>query len=128
MTTPINIPCPISRSQKLTANSSYLSKTYPPSSYSSSPSAPSALSNSPKTTSITMKKVILYGTPFKNRETIQMLLQDCIDEIDEESAKQVIDNATINRDSSITVITCDEKKAFRYCQNLVENGLDAIIE
>jgi UTP-glucose-1-phosphate uridylyltransferase len=75
-----------------------------------------------------MKKVILYGTPFKNRETIQLLLQDCIDEIDEECAKQVIDNATINKESGITVITCDEHKAFQYCQNLVENGLDAIIE
>jgi hypothetical protein len=32
-----------------------------------------------------------------------------------------------NKDS-ITIITCNETKAFTYCQRLVENGLDAYIE
>ena len=115
MTTPIYIPIP--NIKKIDKTHTYLSKTYPPSP-----------TNSPKSL-ISLKRVVLYGTPFKNKDTIKLLLQDCVEELNEDDIKEIVDNSENKKTEGITVITtCDEKKAFKYCQNLVENGLNAIIE
>jgi hypothetical protein len=91
-----------------------------------SKSCPSPSSSPQTNMSIALKRVVLYGTPFKNKETISQLLQECIQEIDTEKAEKIIRESE-NKEFA-TVITCDEKKAFRYCQNLVDNGLLAKIE
>lgn len=119
MTTPIYIPIP--NIQKIEKNYSYLSKTYPP---SPSPSPTNSLKSL-----ISLKKVVLYGTPFKNKDTIKLLLQDCVEELNEEDIKEIVDNTENKKANGVTVITTyDEKKAIQYCQNLIENGLNAIIE
>ena len=91
-----------------------LSKSFPPSP-----------SNSPQIHTL-MKRVVLYGTPFKDKTTLAMLLRECVEEIDSEKADKIIREA--EKKDFATIITCDEKKAFRYCQSLVENGLIAKIE
>ena len=49
--------------------------------------------------------------------------------LNDEQIKQIVDKSEYNKHTGITIIrTYDETKAFRYCQNLVENGLDATIE
>jgi hypothetical protein len=84
-------------------------------------------SQSPSSTqSVSLKRVVLYGIPFKNKDTISTLLQECIDDMSPERANEIIEKS--ENKSSISIITCTEKNAFRYCQNLVENGLDAHIE
>jgi len=115
MTTPIYIPIP--NVKKIDKTHQYLSKTYPPSP-----------TNSPKTIT-NLKRIVLYGTPFKNKDTVKMLLKDCIEDLNDEQIKQIVYKSEYNKHTGITIIrTYDEKKAFRYCQNLVENGLDATIE
>jgi hypothetical protein len=115
MTTPIYIPIP--NIKKIEKIPQYLSKTYPPSP-----------TNSPKSL-LSVKRVVLYGTPFKNKDTMKMLLQDCVEELNEDDIKQIVEDANYKNKEGVTVIrTCDERKAFKYCQNLVENGLDASIE
>ena len=115
MSTPIYIPLP--NIKRIDKNSHYLSKTYPPSP-----------SGSPQTNTC-LKRVVLYGTPFKNKDTIKMLLEDSIEELNKEQIENIVNKSDFTKHIGTTVITThDEKKAFRYCQNLVENGLDAKIE
>lgn len=111
-TLPISIPgrAQISKTQSMLN----LCKSFPPSP-----------SSSPQT-NLAVKRVVLYGAPFKDTLTISMLLQECIQEIDSDKADKIIREA-VKKDFA-TVITCDEEKAFRYCQSLVENGLIAKIE
>ena len=117
MSSPISIPIP-NMKHKECITSLNLSRTYPPSP-----------SNSPKTANNIYKRVVLYGTPFKNKETVKMLLEDCVDELNDEEIKNIIDRSETNKEKGVTIIrTIDEHKANKYCQNLVENGLDATIE
>lgn len=116
-TVPINIP------RQMMHKSASFSKS-PSSSQTQSPSIHSPL----QTVRISQKKVVLYGAPFKNSETISNLLKDCIDVLDTESIAKIIDEARTNNTGSVTIITCNPIKAFTYCQNLVENGLNARIE
>jgi hypothetical protein len=73
--------------------------------------------------------VVLYGAPFKNTETIGTLLNECIEDLNDNDIRDLLDKSNNAKGKGIILITTiDEKKATRYCQNLVENGLNATIE
>ena len=139
------IPIPISsRSIHRNSSGTNLSKSYPSyQSLNSSPlpnlsqspvnlssqsplQSPLQSSSQPQSQSLPLKRVVLYGTPFKNKGTISMLLQDSIKNISEEYVNELIKDSETK--GYISLETSNEKEAFQYCQNLVENGLDATIE
>jgi len=119
-TLPINIP-----SKKTIYKSTSYSKLSPSPSLSPSQS-PIQSSSVPLYSS--QKKVVLYGMPFKNKDSISTLLKDCVVELNTENINKIMNDAEINNNESFTVITCNETKAFTYCQRLVENGLLAAVE
>jgi hypothetical protein len=117
-TLPINIP--IKTNMHKSSSFSKLSASPSP---SQSPVQSSSLPSR-----INHKKVVLYGAPFKNNETISTLLKDCVDELNTETITKIMKDVEENKKDSITVITCTETKAVAYCQRLVENGLIAGVE
>lgn len=72
-----------------------------------------------------MKSIILYGAPFTNKETVSILLQDCVN-ISKDTADKVI--AEVEKNKYAKIITCDVMKANIYCKNLVDNGLCVLLE
>jgi ATP-dependent Clp protease adapter protein ClpS len=83
-------------------------------------------SSSPKPNITQIRQVILYGGPYKNKDTMTQLLQDCVKGISEEKAKVIVEEAHLH--TQATIITCKENEAYVYCQNLIENGLLVKIE
>jgi hypothetical protein len=71
------------------------------------------------------KNLILYGAPFKNKDTVSTLLQDCV-KINKEVADKVI--AEVEEKKYAKIITCDPIKANIYCKNLIDNGLCVLLE
>ena len=125
-TLPINIPRTNNTIMHKSTSFTKSPSPSPSSSFTSSSLTPIQSSSLPFR--LAQKKVVLYGAPFKNNESISYLIKDCIDEVDNENITKKINEAKMSNKDSITIITCNETKAFTYCQRLVENGLDAHIE
>jgi len=71
--------------------------------------------------------VMLHGGPFVKVNTVKRLLLSCVGAIEDEAQAEAIANHA-NTTGSALVATCDEDTAYKYCQNLIENGLYATIE
>ena len=126
---PINIPIVsnINKNNKRIAHSPSSSSSSLSTSVSASftptqMNIPTSTSSPPKNSK---KNLILYGAPFKNKDTVSTLLQDCV-KINKEVADKVI--AEVEEKKYAKIITCDPIKANIYCKNLIDNGLCVLLE
>lgn len=88
-------------------------KTKPPSTSSSPSSSPF--------NKVDYRSVVLRGAPFKNINTIKMLITSCIPKISMEKAEEIIEVA--NQVDRSVLIVCHRDEAALYCSRLIENGL-----
>lgn len=86
------------------------------------PSTSPVVSNAP-----VLKRLVLRGgIPFKNKVTMTTLLKECVNGIDENQAKKIVDNAEIKE--KVTIIICKDNEAQKYYRNLIENGIEVELE
>lgn len=95
-------------------------KTKPPSPSSSSSQSSSSLNKTD------YRSVVLRGAPFKNVNTMKMLITSCIPKISMEKAEEIIEVA--NQVDRSVLIVCHRDEAALYCSRLIENGLLVDIE